>query len=32
VGEDGVTLRQSADAYADRPAFDPAKNPLLHRL
>lgn len=32
VGDDGVTLRQSADSYADRPAFDPAANPLLHRL
>jgi hypothetical protein len=32
VGEDGVSLRQSADSYADRPAFNPAANPLLHRL
>jgi hypothetical protein len=32
VGDDGVTLRQSAAMYEDRPAFDPAKNPLLHRL
>jgi hypothetical protein len=32
VGDDGVSLRQSAESYADRPAFDPAANPLLHRL
>lgn len=32
VGDDGVTLRQSAGSYADRPAFKPASNPLLHRL
>lgn len=32
VGDEGVTLRQSAASYADRPAFDPAANPLLHRL
>lgn len=32
VGDEGVSLRQSADSYADRPAFDPASNPLLHRL
>lgn len=32
VANDGVHLRQSADAYAERPAFDPAANPLLHRL
>jgi hypothetical protein len=32
VDDRGVTLRQSADAYNDRPAFDPAANPMLHRL
>lgn len=32
VGDEGVTLRQSAASYEDRPAFDPAANPLLHRL
>lgn len=32
VDDAGVTLRQSAASYADRPAFDPAANPLLHRL
>lgn len=32
VDDSGVTLRQSGDSYADRPAFDPRANPLLHRL
>jgi len=32
VDDNGVSLRQSAASYADRPAFDPASNPLLHRL
>lgn len=32
VGADGVELRQSVEMYADRPAFDPAANPALHRL
>ncbi len=32
VDDEGVTLRQSVLAYADRPAFDPAANPMLHRL
>ena len=32
VNEDGVTLRQPAAAYDDRPAFDPAANPLIRRL
>jgi hypothetical protein len=32
VDDGGVALRQSADSYADRPAFNPAANPLLHRL
>lgn len=32
VGDDGVSLRQSADSYADRPAFNPGANPMLHRL
>jgi hypothetical protein len=32
IDDDGVTLRQSGEAYNDRPAFDPAANPLLHRL
>lgn len=32
VDDNGVSLRQSAASYADRPAFNPASNPLLHRL
>ena len=32
IDDSGVTLRQTAIAYADRPAFDPKANPLLHRL
>lgn len=32
VDDGGVTLRQSAAWYADRPAFDPKANPQLHRL
>jgi hypothetical protein len=32
VDDGGVTLRQPADFYNDRPAFNPARNPLLHRL
>jgi hypothetical protein len=32
VTEDGMILRQSAAAYNDRPAFDPAANPLIRRL
>lgn len=32
VGDDGVTLRLSADSYADRPAFNPKANPLLRPL
>lgn len=32
VDDNGVSLRQSAPAYADRPAFNPSANPLLHRL
>jgi len=32
IDDDGVTLRQSALAYEDRPAFEPSANPLLHRL
>lgn len=32
VGDEGVTLRQSAASYDDRPAFNPSANPLLHRL
>jgi hypothetical protein len=32
VDDRGVSLRQSEASYADRPAFNPASNPLLHRL
>ena len=32
LGDDGVHLRQPAGGYADRPAFDPSANPMLHRL
>jgi hypothetical protein len=32
VDDGGVTLRQSAESYNDRPAFNPSANPLLHRL
>ena len=32
VGDEGVTLRQAAASYDDRPAFSPSANPLLHRL
>jgi hypothetical protein len=32
VDDNGVTLRQSAASYDDRPAFNPSANPLLHRL
>lgn len=32
VTDDGMILRQSAGAYADRPAFDPAANPLIRRM
>lgn len=32
VGDEGVTLRQPVGSYADRAAFDPAANPMLHRL
>lgn len=32
VDDHGVTLRQSAASYDERPAFNPSANPLLHRL
>lgn len=32
VGDDGVMLGKNAASYADLPAFDPASNPVLHRL
>lgn len=32
VTDDGMILRQSGAAYADRPAFDPSVNPLIRRL
>lgn len=32
LSDDGMTLRQSAAWYADRPAFDPSANPLIRRL
>ncbi|HLI94497.1 MAG TPA: hypothetical protein VKT72_00240 [Candidatus Baltobacteraceae bacterium] len=32
VDDRGVTLRQPAEWYDDRPAFNPSANPLLHKL
>lgn len=32
VDDRGVSLRQPAASYADRPAFDPKSNPQLHKL
>lgn len=32
VEDRGVVLRTSTGSYGDLPAFDPARNPLLHRI
>lgn len=32
IEEDGVVLAGRASSYDNLPSFDPAKNPLLHRL